>query len=694
MNFNDRQEFEALLAEQTRLRQSMKRLEERIDLFRKKLETTEEVKAIAEEVQPVVAPPPLPSLIEALPPVSEVKPAPAPPKPAAQPLVEKEEAPPPPPESEEAPTPTPPRDSLEMRLGTVWLARLGIVIFLTGLVFLGNFAWHAIIHRLTAGGKLALITLAGAALAGIGKWLESRQDEVRSFARILLAGGAATIYYAAYAAHYVAPLRVIESPLLGGLLLLGLSGAFVAWAHSRQSQAIATLAILLAYYTSAINPIGTFTLFSTLLLTGAAVFFLVRNRWSSLSWVSLIGSYGSYAWWRLVNESPAVFGPASAAESWVMAAAFLIGYWLIFTVGVFRVREGALPPASRTSFFTLNNCAFFTCAAEHVIGNRPDELWLFCIGFGAALLALAVAARRVRPDDRSMDGAYLAQGLASVTAGLALKLSGPNLAITLALESAVLMAGVRSRQRILFGIAASLAALGAFLPTLAPAGASYGPIPETTVAALLIFDAWQLKKWRGTLVAMDFDVGAAFFALQGLWLFGDLFYRHGADSWFSAACGGAALVCTASIYLLRLPEVALPGQFFLPIGIFAWSFATFDGGIPQPWWNPWALALSGLALGHWWQHQRILALRNQDRLVLQGLFAAALVGLGLFWIRLTVRDDGWLIAPPLVAFGLFLYGLATRNLPLALVGQGFAVFGFANFLVRLAAGPAHRLAAL
>jgi hypothetical protein len=72
-------------------------------------------------------------------------------------------------------------------------------------------------------------------------------------------------------------LKVIESPLVGGALLLGVAGAIIAFAHQRRSQTIALLAILLSYYTSAINAIGSFTLFSNLLLTGAAVFFLIPS---------------------------------------------------------------------------------------------------------------------------------------------------------------------------------------------------------------------------------------------------------------------------------------------------------------------------------------------------------------------------------------------------------------------------------
>lgn len=64
---------------------------------------------------------------------------------------------------------------------------------------------------------------------------------MRQYGRVLLAGGAAAIYYTAYAAHYVDGLRVIQSPVLGGGLLLMLAGGFIWWADRRRSEAIATV---------------------------------------------------------------------------------------------------------------------------------------------------------------------------------------------------------------------------------------------------------------------------------------------------------------------------------------------------------------------------------------------------------------------------------------------------------------------
>jgi uncharacterized membrane protein len=204
-----------------------------------------------------------------------------------------------------APISAEPEEPLELRVGTYWMARIGIVILLTGLVFLGNYAYHRIVPFIGAFGKLSLLGLAGVALGGIGAWLERSRESLRNYARVLLAGGAATIYYTAYAAHYVEPLRVIESPIVGGALLLGLAGAFMAWANRRDSESLALPAVLLAYYTSAINPVGLFTLFSNALLTAAAVFFLVRRGWTRLSFASLAATYGSYAYGAsIISRTP------------------------------------------------------------------------------------------------------------------------------------------------------------------------------------------------------------------------------------------------------------------------------------------------------------------------------------------------------------------------------------------------------
>ncbi len=151
--------------------------------------------------------------------------------------------------------------------------------------------------------KVALLYVGAGTLAGVGAWLERSRSgrempTVRNYARVLLAGGLAAVYYVTYAAHYYPNLRVIGSPLLAGTLLLGWA-AFMVWvADRRGSETVATFAILLAYYTSAVNEIAGFTLVSNLPLTAGAVFLLRRHLWKIFPFASLLATFGSYAYWR------------------------------------------------------------------------------------------------------------------------------------------------------------------------------------------------------------------------------------------------------------------------------------------------------------------------------------------------------------------------------------------------------------
>ena len=189
--------------------------------------------------------------------------------------------------------------SFELRLGTYWLVRIGAVLILTGLVFFGNLAYQ----KMGAGGKVALLYLASGLMLGAGAWWQRKaaSESLHNFAQVLFAGGLAAVYFTTYAAHHVPALQVISSALLDGALLLGWAG-YIAWiADRRKSELLALFATGLAYYTSVITPVGAFTLYSNLVLTVTAVFFLVRNRWAGLSWASMVATYAAYAWWRFYH---------------------------------------------------------------------------------------------------------------------------------------------------------------------------------------------------------------------------------------------------------------------------------------------------------------------------------------------------------------------------------------------------------
>src|SRR5947209_2216264 len=89
-----------------------------------------------------------------------------------------------------APPPPPaPKGSFEMRLGTYWLVRIGIVMLLTGVVFLGTYAYKNFIGHFGPAGKLTLLYLLSGTLLGLGTWFHRKQESLKNYAQVLFAGG-------------------------------------------------------------------------------------------------------------------------------------------------------------------------------------------------------------------------------------------------------------------------------------------------------------------------------------------------------------------------------------------------------------------------------------------------------------------------------------------------------------------------
>ena len=660
MNPEELQELRGLREEQRRLEGELRGLRERIEAF--SVGASAAVVTPVPKPAPAPLPPPLPSAR------SEPSPEPRFPEPipsvAPDPLP-KPAAPVPP------PIPSRPRESFELQLGAVWLARIGIVMLITGLVFLGNYAWQTFGSHLGPAGRLSLLSLASAGLVAAGAWMYRRQESLRLYAQVLMGGGAALSYYATYAAHYVARLRVIESPLIGGALLLACGAGLLAFADRRRWELAALITIVLSYYTAGINPIGEFTLYSNLLLTLAGIVLLVRRQWTTTTWVTLAGTYGSYAFWHFYRH--AAGSGLRAEEPWVAGITFLTCYWSFFTAAVFLAQAESFPAGRRATFLTLNNAGFFLLAAHHLLARRPDVLWAFCLVSGSVLLALAVAAWKWRRDEPALDGAFLLQGVALVTIGLAQKLAGPQLALTLAVESLLLLTGAGRRHGLLYTMMASVIAGWAFV-----LGATEIPVLPVgfTLSGLLIADAWWLKQRRGELARLSVSLRAGWFVALGLLTAGlvlDDRCPYAREPIFFAA---GAVICTASIYALRLPEVVWGGQPFL---MYAVALLLGGSQAGQPWWLVWPVVASALALAHWWQWQRILPLHETASRVVQLIAAGMLVLAGYAWMEPHLTGDAWLAALSAAAAGTLVYGRATRSWSIAVCGQLFALAALVVF---------------
>jgi hypothetical protein len=732
---------------------------------------------------PPFAPPPIPvfaKAVETPAAAPEAEAAPIPPV-----FTAKTESVPPP-----EPPPVPEKNSFEMRLGTFWLVRVGIVMLLTGLAFFANFAYHHIIGKLGPGGKISLLYLASGLLLGAGAWWQRRsvKESLKNYAQVLFAGGLAAVYFTTYAAHHIPPLRIIESAVVDGTLLLAWAGVIMWIADRRKSEVMALFAVGLAFYSSVITRVGDFTLYSNLVLTIAAVVFLIRNRWASLSFAGLATSYAGYAFWRFLHTDG--WRLAAPDERLYFGAIFLASYWLVFTAATFLSKSEKLSGQSRAAFLTLNNGAFFALFMLTMLQVHTHGFWKFSLGYGTALLALAGLAKKMLPDEPLAKNAYLTQGLLLVTLGFITKFAGFQLALVLGVESVVLFILGTQRQSVVlkfFAYAAALLATGWCVASLQPfvtrglwTGLALGafmavnairahwlekdpesPRLETTAFTLLAFASWTAATWFNTVephlpVALVLGVEsivlfnlvarrqcpapktfaylAAILAVgwcaanlkqfdsSGLWtgvalgalMVFNAFWAHRdsagdnsqplraeptvftlfafavwlATTWFNTTeahlplvLAAEAVVLTFSIYLLRIREITLLGQFFLVFAQIAWLFHFLN--ITPPWWNPLAILAVTIGLSHWWQHQKILVISRNIFVCYSTIFALAAIAVVLVWLHPLMNAPAWLALTSLLAVAATVYGVATRAWPLAACGQIFLAVSAWEFFTQV-----------
>ena len=585
-----------------------------------------------------------------------------------------------------APASPPPKPSFEMRLGTYWLVRIGIVMLLTGLVFFGAYTYQNYIGLLGPTGKVLLLYAASTVLLGLGAWWQRKaaKASLKNYAQVLFAGGLAAVYFTTYAAHHIQQLCIIISALLDGALLLTWAG-FMAWiADRKKSEVLALFAVGLAYYTSVITRGGLFTLYSNLVLTLAAVFFLVRNRWAVLSLASLVATYAAYGFWRFFDGSS--WHWASPEEGLWTGAGFLLSYWLCFTAAVFLSKHEKFVGPNRAGFLTLNNGAFFTMFLLTMLQVHHGGFWKFSLGYGVVLLGLAALARWTLTAEPLTKNSYLTQGLLLATVGLITKYAGLKLALLLGTESVVLLTLGLLRQSLILQIGSYLS--GALAVGWGIASLERNDLPGlylgAALGALMTFNAFWAHR-RSAAEADEYPIRPvpAYFTILALasWL-ATTWYNTAPEN-FPLALAVEALALTFSIYVLRLREMVLLGQGYLLLGQFAWLLHFIQPPASPPWWNPALMIAITLGLSHWWQRQKILAAGSWGPSFWQGVYSLALAGVLYFWLNPLLDAPAWLTLTSLLAVGITVYGVFTRLWFLAAFGQIFLLISGAQFVWQL-----------
>lgn len=400
---------------------------------------------------------------------------------------------------------------IEEKLGANWLGKLGVILVVLGIALYIAYLWD----KIPAIGKVSLGYLSGGGMLGLGVWLEKR-ERYRVFARGLIGGGWALIFFTTFAMHHVAAAQVITSQTFDLVLMLIVAGAMVAHTLRYQSQVVTGMAFLLGFTTVTISHSTVYSLSASAVLALGLVVLVVRMKWFELEVFGVLASYmNHYLWLRPIVEK--MGEQRHLFPEFYPSVALLLFYWLVFRISyIVRKVDEANQENISTVACLLNSVLLLALMKYQSV--RPELAFWFLLALGAAELVLGQL-----PITRRRRLAFIVLttlGAALLVAAFPFKFSGSNLSVLWLLEAeAFFLVGVFAPEvvfRRLGMVAGAVAALhlffldaqrGFFARTeVAVPAADFKLATVFVVAALLFYlnSEWVLRRWN-TLFEEEFD---------------------------------------------------------------------------------------------------------------------------------------------------------------------------------------------
>lgn len=554
----------------------------------------------------------------------------------------------------------------EVRLGAWWATRIGALLAVIGIVFLGIYVSRGAPHWV----RLVEVMGATGVVLGLGSWLERKLPK---FGSVVFGAGLALTYFCAFAAYGVTPMKVIESPAVALVCELAAVTGILLAAWRRDSSLTATMAVLLGHVTALLALRTSATGFGpwvVLLLGAAAVALRQARTWEAPSLVALPLAWGYLLAAAFVRPLEAAM-PLGAVWVW----AFL--YFVLFMLRDWSVawRGGSLSTVDRGAQVANSTLAVLVgLLATGRIGDGPFMKFYF--GSGVLLLGATLAWRKANVGALVPIFACKAFGLLAL--GVIAGFEGQARYLVLLSQAFVML--VSARQSHVRGlrtasIVAGVVSLGFFLGGLRSDGSTFVAgatlVEVSYLAGALVFVA-PLGRWlsvSSTVVAIGSSaVGAAAVMTVTRW---------NTAGWAPLANVGLALVLLAAGASVRGWISAAVGAAILVVAAHfeMWTYLVGDWPL-RLWANELVLlgAAGGIlaALSRWSREEASQRLASGGVLTVaagtlivvcfKGLIPAAALaaasGVALLLTLAAARLPRWpmaVLSAPLLVFGCILY---------------------------------------
>jgi hypothetical protein len=296
--------------------------------------------------------------------------------------------------------------------------------------------------------------------------------------------------------------------------------------------------------------------------------------------------------------------------------------------------------------------------------------------------ALSYIALKFIPGDEMPRRAYLAQGILLITLGIITKLSGPTLALVLAVESALLLifsTQWKSNFVRAMSIITGMLSAGWLITTIKPTNTAAWA-EALGLFALLLFNAfWSGKHEPQNEKPLTVRPLPAFFAALALFAWSVATFSLAQPLQIAPILAITGVALTASYYLFRVTEVTLLGQAALGIAL-AQLFALLTDKQLGTTWTPAFVVIILVAMSLWWKSQKLVELEATAKRSLEIVYAFAAAVIAQVYLPQALHGDAVVTAAVILTAVWTVLGMYTRSWPIAAAGQLFLTVAWGNRL--------------
>jgi Predicted membrane protein (DUF2339) len=329
----------------------------------------------------------------------------------------------------------------EALVGGNWLNKIGVLLFVIGIALLLGYEFSRVgaARRVAIGIGVSLTML-------IGGVVVERRPLYRIFARGLIGGGWAALYFTTYGLYALPQIKVIENPIFAAVLLLGVAVGMIVHSLKYRSQTVSGLAYFIAFATLGLGENTAFAVLALIPLAASMLFVAHRFDWYKMAVFGVVATYATCA------MRPDTGAPLGSIQ------ALFAAYWVLFEAfDLMRVRKRAAGMTVESLILSLNALGFLGLSVVKWHRMAHPHLWAFLAAGAAAYLVSALVRVRLSAVqegagvvDRMAAGSYegpitLASALAAIS--IFLKAPGVWIDVGLLIEGEVLfLAGWRFGQ--------------------------------------------------------------------------------------------------------------------------------------------------------------------------------------------------------------------------------------------------------